>query len=71
MSNVVVLSLRWYDYSPIVAKTNERLNLMFTSIFTLEAIIKIYGIRSTYFRVGWNVFDFCVYCISLTFLFIG
>ena len=41
------------------------LNIVFTTIFTLEAILKLIGYRQHYFRIGWNVFDFIVVVVSI------
>lgn len=43
----------------------EYINMVFTFIFVLEAIIKIIGLRWHYFRRAWNVFDFVVVALSL------
>lgn len=38
----------------------EKLNYVFSIIFTLEAVIKIFAFRRVYFKEGWNVFDFII-----------
>ena len=35
-------------------------NLVFTVIYTLEAILKIIGTRKFYFYKSWNIFDFVI-----------
>lgn len=35
-------------------------NYIFTTIFLLECIIKLYVYRRPYFKTGWNKFDFFV-----------
>jgi voltage-gated sodium channel len=35
------------------------------SLFVVEAMLKIYGSRTEYFRRGWNIFDFCVTCACM------
>ena len=67
MINSVFLSLRWYDYPETVVQVNDLSNIVFTAIFTLEAIIKIYAMKSAYFRDGWNTFDFGIVVITLIF----
>ena len=42
------------------------INIVFTTIFTLEAIVKIIGLRWHYFRRAWNVFDFIIVLLSIT-----
>jgi hypothetical protein len=41
------------------------LNIIFTSLFILEAIIKLIGFGKRYFLEPWNVFDFVVSLVSL------
>lgn len=43
----------------------ENINITFTCVFILEAIIKIIGLRFHYFRKPWNVFDFVVVFLSV------
>ena len=40
-------------------------NLVFTGIFTAEAIIKLMVLRHYYFKKAWNVFDFIVVVSSV------
>ena len=40
-------------------------NKVFAGIFTLEAIIRINGMRAKYFKENWNLFDFFIVLISL------
>ena len=40
-------------------------NIIFTTIFTLEALVKIIGLRWHYFRRPWNVFDFIIVILSI------
>lgn len=49
----------------IYGDTLEVINIMFTTVFTLEAIVKIVGLRWHYFRRTWNVFDFIVVVLSI------
>lgn len=41
------------------------INIVFSLIFTVEAIIKLIGMKGNYFKDTWNVFDFVVVCITL------
>ena len=43
---------------------------MIDLIFTLEAIIKLIALRCTYFKDGWNNFDFVVVIGSLVAVFL-
>lgn len=40
-------------------------NYIFTTIFFLECVIKLYVYRMPYFKTGWNKFDFFVVASSL------
>ena len=40
-------------------------NYIFTTIFLLECILKLYVYRKNYFKTGWNKFDFFVVSSSL------
>jgi hypothetical protein len=42
----------------------EVVNYIFASIFTVEAVLKIYGYRRNYFRDAWNKFDFTVVVLT-------
>ena len=41
------------------------INVMFTTIFALEAFIKLIGLRLHYFRYVWNIFDFVIVILSV------
>jgi hypothetical protein len=45
---------------------SEISNYIFTTIFTVEAIIKLIGLGpKIYFKEGWNIFDFIIALGSL------
>ena len=48
-----------------MSQVTEYINLFFTVVFVIEAIIKIIGLRFHYFRRAWNVFDFVVVVLSV------
>ena len=52
------------DYDLLV-NILEDINIVFTTIFAIEAAIKIIGLRFHYFRRAWNVFDFVVVSLSV------
>ena len=58
--NTLVLMLKWYDQPQSVTDLTEGLNYMFAGIFTMEAMIKIFAHGKTYFKDGWNLFDFVI-----------
>lgn len=37
---------------------------MYSSIFTIEAVMKIFAYRRNYFRSAWNKFDFSVVALT-------
>ena len=40
-------------------------------VFTLEAVIKIYALRLSYFTESWNVFDFLVVLLTIVILILS
>ncbi|XP_048587004.1 voltage-dependent calcium channel type A subunit alpha-1-like isoform X2 [Nematostella vectensis] len=58
--NSVVLMMQYYGQSDQYEKACQYLNIAFTSMFTLEAAIKITALRLNYFRDYWNLFDFFI-----------
>ena len=63
--NTIVMALVWFDEAEILHDIAEILNYSFTSIFTLEAIIKIGALKKAYFRDAWNIFDFTIVMLTL------
>lgn len=56
-----------YDTSPYeMDSIIEKINLVFTSVFIVEATLKLigYGVKG-YFYSGWNQFDFFVVSTSI------
>jgi len=49
------------DYLPLL----YRLDLAFLVLFTVEIAMKLYAYRLSFFRNGWNIFDFIIVTISL------
>lgn len=39
---------------------SDNINYIFAGIFTLEAVLKLIGCGTLYFKDGWNIFDFCI-----------
>ena len=65
MLNMIVMAVEHYNQTDTVTDVLKILNIVFTVIFALEAMLKIGGLRLHYFRIGWNVFDFIVVVLSL------
>nr|UIX25865.1 voltage-gated sodium channel alpha subunit [Lymnaea stagnalis] len=63
--NMVNMAVEHYHESGAVTDGLEMINLLFTAVFTLEAVVKILGLRHHYFRFLWNLFDFTIVTVSL------
>ncbi|KAJ8304693.1 hypothetical protein KUTeg_018276 [Tegillarca granosa] len=63
--NMTTMAIEHYKQSDTVTEVLSILNIIFTTIFLLECIVKLVGLRLHYFRVGWNVFDFIIVVLSL------
>lgn len=64
--NMVALSMEHYQMSPTWTSTLKLADIVFTSLFTFEAVLKLIGMRFHYFRDMFNVFDFIVILVSIT-----
>ena len=42
----------------------DYINYFFTGVFALECIMKLIAFGPSYFKTGWNIFDFCVVTAS-------
>ncbi|KAM4663937.1 voltage-dependent N-type calcium channel subunit alpha-1B [Discoglossus pictus] len=65
--NTIVLMMKFHGSSPTYEEMLKCLNIIFTSMFSLECILKIiaFGVLN-YFRDAWNVFDFVTVLGSIT-----
>ncbi|CAL4063472.1 unnamed protein product, partial [Meganyctiphanes norvegica] len=63
--NMVSMAIEHHHQSRTVLFTLEVLNALFTTIFGLEATVKIIGLRHHYFTVPWNLFDFILVFASI------
>ena len=63
--NTIILTMRWYMQPEYYEQPLDVINFIFMSIFTLEAIIKLYALRCEYFDEPWNVFDFFIVVLTL------
>nr|XP_021589963.1 voltage-dependent N-type calcium channel subunit alpha-1B isoform X4 [Ictidomys tridecemlineatus] len=65
--NTVVLMMKFYDAPYEYELMLKCLNMVFTSMFSLECVLKIiaFGVLN-YFRDAWNVFDFVTVLGSIT-----
>lgn len=65
------MALIWYQNPNELEFGMELVNYIFTAIFTMEAILKIIAYGFSYFKVGWNIFDFAIVLSSYITLIIG
>ncbi|XP_054440719.1 voltage-dependent N-type calcium channel subunit alpha-1B [Pteronotus mesoamericanus] len=65
--NTVVLMMKFYDAPYEYELMLKCLNMVFTSMFSMECVLKIiaFGVLN-YFRDAWNVFDFVTVLGSIT-----
>ena len=63
--NMFAMGAEHYNQSAAVTDALDIVNIVFTTIFTLEATVKIIGLRWHYFRRAWNVFDFIIVILSI------
>jgi hypothetical protein len=60
LMNTICLALTWYGQDEKWAYSFKIINYCFLTIFTLEAILKLYAFKKRFFRDGWNIFDLVV-----------
>lgn len=58
--NTITLATTYFGISDTHRATLEILNTIFSSLFTVEMIMKLIAYRAGYFRSKWNCFDFIV-----------
>ena len=63
--NMFQMALDHEGASPSVLEFLKVTNYIFTVIFLLEAMLKLFVYRTAYFKTGWNKFDFFVVVSSL------
>jgi voltage-gated sodium channel len=64
--NTVVLGLLTSDnFSPQVILVLEIINKICIGIYIIEAIIKLFAWHLSYFKNGWNIFDFLIITMTL------
>ncbi|RLN21075.1 hypothetical protein BBJ28_00010562 [Nothophytophthora sp. Chile5] len=60
MLNTVIMALNYFGEEDLYETTLEYSNYFFSTIFALEAIVKIIGLRRNYWKDSWNLFDFVI-----------
>ncbi|KAJ8670425.1 hypothetical protein QAD02_001684 [Eretmocerus hayati] len=63
--NMLTMGIEHYGQPHAVFFILEVSNAFFTTVFSLEAIVKIIGLRHHYFTVPWNLFDFLLVLASI------
>lgn len=63
--NMVAMMVEHYKMDPTLVQVLEVINIIFTVIFVLECILKLFALRWYYFKSPWNVFDFIVVVFSV------
>lgn len=63
--NMIAMTVEHYQQPDKVTSVLEILNMVFTAIFGVEAIVKIIGLRQYYFTFPWNIFDLTVIITSV------
>eukprot|EP00760_Papus_ankaliazontas_P025843 PhM_4_TR2892/c0_g1_i1/m.101635 len=71
LSNAIVLAMHHYNIETTFGNVLTSINMIFTFIFGLEAVIKILAVGKDYFYDSWNRFDFIVTVATFVGLFIG
>ena len=65
MLNMLTMAIEFEGMSKEYQEGLDYVNIAFLTIFTLECVIKLLGLRHYYFKEPWNVFDFVVVVVSL------
>lgn len=63
--NTLVFAMYHHDMNSDWTLSLFIINIIFTVIYLIEAIIKIVGLRQYYFQSGWNWFDFVIVVLSV------
>lgn len=63
--NMLTMGIEHYQQPHAIFFVLEVSNAFFTTVFGLEAIVKIIGLRYHYFTVPWNLFDFLLVVASI------
>ncbi|CAG7833557.1 unnamed protein product [Allacma fusca] len=69
--NMVIMAFEHHNQRQIYVHILSGFNSFFTTIYGLEAIVKIIGLRQYYFTVPWNLFDFVLVIASIVDLAVG
>jgi uncharacterized protein YebE (UPF0316 family) len=59
------MAMEHYGQSEMFSNVLMYINEVFITIFTLECVMKLLGLRWYYFKAPWNAFDFIVVVLSI------
>lgn len=62
--NLCTMAFNYYRKECLAETVLDILNIAFITFFALEAVIKIIGLRMSYFKDSWCLFNFFVVIIS-------
>ena len=65
LSNMISFTVQHYRQPVYWDDILDVIDFAFTTIFVLEACVKIIGLRWHYFRLAWNVFDLVITMINV------
>lgn len=65
MMNMILMMIDHYGMSEELTDITAKFNIVFTSIFVCEAVLKLIGYSWYYFKIPWNVFDIIVVIFSV------
>ena len=69
--NTLVLTLKWATISQETENIIQNMNIFFSIIFILEAIIKLIAYGQRYFKDSMNIFDFVIVSSSVLFFILN
>jgi hypothetical protein len=65
IANIITMGMIFEGMDTTYENVLKYINLFFTGMFIIEAILKIFGQGLQYFRSSWNLFDFTIVCVSI------
>jgi len=63
--NLIIMTMEFEGSTITYFLVLERLNIIFSLVFIIEAIFKLIAYGKEYFNHSWNIFDFIVVCTAL------
>ncbi|XP_051785438.1 sodium channel protein type 3 subunit alpha-like [Erpetoichthys calabaricus] len=65
VSNMLFMTSDHYEQTEVYSYVQNVINVLFTALFSVEAVLKILGLRLYYFTQAWNIFDILVIITSI------